>query len=226
MGGRFEGSQRQGRGIIEAPYCPTVYRRTQDLDAVERTREDELLTEVSRARQHQQSFLACEGYHASGRNAKTVSACTSRKSSRWRRPPPILEQGCLAGRVVKVGDFGLAKAFAESGLSGGTWTGDVGGTYEFMCRQQVAYHNDAGPEVDVWSLAATMYYQLTGNYPRDFGDGDSCLAVLEVDPTPIGKRRSDLPPRLAEVIDAALKEEPEMTFKTAIAFKRALEDAM
>ncbi len=31
-----------------------------------------------------------------------------------------------------------------------------------MCRQQVANYKDAGPEVDVWSLAATLYYLLTG----------------------------------------------------------------
>src|SRR5262249_22673016 len=81
-------------------------------------------------------------------------------------------------------------------------------------------------EVDVWSLAGSLYYLLTGCTPRDFGEGDRCLTVLEVDPTPIGKRRSDLPPRLAGVIDAALKEEPAMTVKTAGAFKRALEDGV
>jgi hypothetical protein len=134
--------------------------------------------------------------------------------------------GWGSGRVVKVGDFGLAKAFAESGLSGGTRTGDVGGTYEFMCRQQVACYKDAGPEVDVWSLAASLYYLLTGCTPRDFGDGDKCLAVLEADPVPIGQRRPDLPKRLAEVIDTALKEEPAMTFQTAGAFKQALEEAV
>jgi serine/threonine-protein kinase len=142
------------------------------------------------------------------------------------KPANLFLTGWGSGRLVKVGDFGLAKAFAESGLSGGTRTGDVGGTYEFMCRQQVAYYKDAGPEVDVWSLAASLYYLLTGRPPRDFGDGDKCLAVLEVDPTPVGKLRTGLPPRLAEVIDAALREEPAMAFKTAGAFKRALEDAV
>jgi hypothetical protein len=67
---------------------------------------------------------------------------------------------------------------------------------------------------------------LTGCTPRDFGDGDKCLAVLEVDATPIRKRRSDLPSGLAEVIDAALKEVPAMTFKTGSAFKRALEETV
>jgi hypothetical protein len=46
--------------------------------------------------------------------------------------------------------------------------------------------------------------------------------VLEVDPTPIGRWLA----RLAEVIDTALREEPAMAFKSAGAFKRALEDAV
>ncbi len=142
------------------------------------------------------------------------------------KPANLFLTGWGSGRLVKVGDFGLAKALAESGLSGGTRTGDVGGTYEFMCRQQVAYYRDAGPEVDVWSLAASLYYLLTGQTPRDFGDGDRCLTVLEADAVPIARRGRDLPPRLAEVIDEALKEEPAMTFKTAAACKRALEEAM
>ncbi len=62
--------------------------------------------------------------------------------------------------------------------------------------------------------------------PRDFGDGDRCLTVLEVDPVPIGRRRPSLPPRLAEAIDAALREEPDMAFPTALAFKHALEEAV
>ncbi len=142
------------------------------------------------------------------------------------KPANLFLTGWGSGRVVKVGDFGLAKAFAESGLSGGTRTGDVGGTYEFMCRQQVAFYKDAGPEVDVWSLAASLYYLLTGCTPRDFGDGDRCLAVLEASPVPIRQRRSDLPARLAAAIDAALVEEPAMTFQTAGAFKKALEEAV
>jgi hypothetical protein len=44
--------------------------------------------------------------------------------------------------------------------------------------------------------------------------------------TPIRKRRPDLPPRLAEVIDPALKEKPSMAFRTAAACKRALEKAV
>jgi hypothetical protein len=50
--------------------------------------------------------------------------------------------------------------------------------------------------------------------------------VLEAGPVPTGRRRSDLPPRVAEVIDAALKEEPAPAFQSAGAFKKALEGAV
>jgi serine/threonine protein kinase len=144
------------------------------------------------------------------------------------KPANLFLTGWDSGRLVKVGDFGLAKAFAESGLSGGTRTGDVGGTYEFMCRRQVACYKDAGPEVDVWSLAASLYYLLTGCTPRDFGDGDKCLTVLERDARPIRPLRPDLPEGLAAVIDAALREQEDKppVSPSALAFKQALEEAV
>jgi len=43
---------------------------------------------------------------------------------------------------------------------------------------------------------------------------------------PIRKRKPDIPSRLAEVIDHALIDKPEIGFKTAAEFKQALERAM
>lgn len=129
--------------------------------------------------------------------------------------------------VVKIGDYGLAKGFDEAGLSGGTRTGDVAGTWEFMCRKQVMGYKSAGPEVDVWALAASLYNMLTGYLPRDFpADRDPWLVVLEDDPVPILKRDAAISPRLAELIDGALVEEPRMAFNTAADFKRALEQVI
>ena len=129
--------------------------------------------------------------------------------------------------MVKLGDYGLAKAFDETGLSGGTRTGDVAGTPAFMCRSQVIDYKRAGTVVDVWALAASLYNILTGKIPRDFPKGmDPWLAVLECDPVPILQRNPSIPPCLAEVIDRALVEEPEIPFKSAAEFKRALENVM
>jgi len=70
--------------------------------------------------------------------------------------------------VAKVGDYGLAKAFDAAGLSGQTNTGVAAGQTYFMPRQQVINYKYAGPEVDVWAMAATLYHMLTGNFPATF----------------------------------------------------------
>jgi serine/threonine protein kinase len=129
--------------------------------------------------------------------------------------------------AAKVGDFGLAKAFDKAGLSGYTTQDMVGGTPHFMPREQLIRFRDAGPEVDVWAMAASLYNMLTGAFPRNFSGGaDPCLAVFGCDPVPIRERDASVPPRLAAVIDEALVEEPEIQVKTAVELKRALEHAL
>jgi serine/threonine protein kinase len=123
--------------------------------------------------------------------------------------------------VAKIGDYGLAKAFDLAGLSGQTLTGSQMGTPAFIPRQQVLDFKHALPEVDVWATAACLYNMLTGYFPRDF-TGDPWLAVLQNDPVPIRKRNNSIPKKLAEVIDLALVEKPQITFQTAEEFKREL----
>jgi serine/threonine-protein kinase len=143
------------------------------------------------------------------------------------KPPNLFLSGTGSSRVVRVGDYGLAKAFDDAGLSGATRTGEVGGTPYFMARQQVIDFKYAAPEVDVWAMAASLYNMLTGDVPRDFTSGhDPWLVVLETRPVPIRRRRPALPVGLAELIDHALQEEPQLPFKTAAALKQALENVV
>jgi serine/threonine-protein kinase len=143
------------------------------------------------------------------------------------KPANLFLTGWGSGRIVKLGDYGLAKAFEETGLSGGTRTGEAAGTWQFMCRSQVIDSKRAGPEVDVWALAASLYDMLTGFVPRDFSEKmDPWLIVLEREPVPILQRNPSVPPRLAEVIDRALVEEPDFTFRSAAEFQQALENAL
>jgi serine/threonine-protein kinase len=129
-----------------------------------------------------------------------------------------------SSRTAKIGDFGLAKAFDLAGLSGLTRTGTVAGTPAFMPRQQVLNFKYSRPDVDVWATAATLYYLLTGVPPRDIPPGrDPWAAVWKSDSVPILKRGSAIPPRLAEAIDAALVDDPEIPFKSAAELRAALE---
>ena len=142
------------------------------------------------------------------------------------KPANLFLTGWGSGRVVKVGDYGLAKGFDEAGLSGGTRTGEVAGTWQFMCRQQVIGYKAAGPEVDVWAVAASLYQMLTGELPRDFPDDrDPWLVILDDDPVPIRNRNPAVPKPLAELIDHALAETNGLAFRTAADFRRALEEA-
>jgi len=125
-------------------------------------------------------------------------------------------------RLVKIGDYGLAKAFDLAGLSGQTMSGSKAGTPVFMPRQQVINFKYAKPEVDVWAAAASFYNMLTGTYPRNFVGADPLVAVLQTSAIPIRQREASIPQRLAEVIDLALVDNPEIPFKTAAEFKQRL----
>lgn len=124
--------------------------------------------------------------------------------------------------TVKLGDYGLAKAFDMAGLSGQTMTGNAMGTPVFMPRQQVLNFKYAKPDVDVWAVAACLYNMLTGEYPKDFVGADPWVVILQSPPVPIRQRDASIPKPLAEVIDLALIDNPKLHFKSAKDFQDAL----
>jgi len=143
------------------------------------------------------------------------------------KPANIFLSGNSASPIAKVGNFGLAKSFEIAGLSGQTRTGSAAGTPCFLPRQQVINFKYAKPEVDVWAMAACLYYMLTGAYPRTFIKGqDMWKTVLQTDAVPIQQRNSSIPPKLAQVIDAALEDNPSIKIKSATEFKLALENVL
>lgn len=128
--------------------------------------------------------------------------------------------------IAKIGDYGLAKAFDLAGFSSLTMSGTKAGTPGFMPRQQVLNFKYVKPEVDIWATAATLYYMITGTYPRDFAGKDPFLAVLDDKPVPVRVRDASIPQKLAEVIDLALIDSPAIYFKNAADFKQALSSAL
>ena len=97
----------------------------------------------------------------------------------------------------------------------------------FMPRQQLVNYKYATPEVDVWAMAATLYYMLTGAPPRHFPAlVDPIRVVLDTDAVPIRQRDRSIPRELASVIDSALVDKPQIGVKTAAELKRAIERAL
>jgi serine/threonine-protein kinase len=142
-------------------------------------------------------------------------------------PDNLLLSGSGHERRVKIADYGLAKAFDLAGLIGQTCTGARAGKPFFMPRQQVVNFKYARPEVDVWALAACLYCLLTGATPRDFPSGqDRFHVVLQTSAIPVRQRDASIPSKLAEVLDLALVDKPDIIFKSAADLKLALQAAV
>jgi len=124
--------------------------------------------------------------------------------------------------AARLADFGLAKSFQQAGLSGMTATGAVGGTFQFMAREQLTSYREVRPTTDVWSMAATLYFLLTGQHPREFEGRDPLAVILRGGVVPLRRRDPSLPEDLAVVIDRALDDEPSRRFPTAREFASAL----
>lgn len=143
------------------------------------------------------------------------------------KPANIFLTGDMKKPLVKVADFGLAKAFEKNGLAGNTRTGQSSGTPVFMPMQQIFDYKLALPEVDVWAAAACYYFMLTGTYPKDFSDKtyDPWYVALETAAIPIRERNDKVPKKLAAVIDKALEEMPRIGIRSAMELKERIKGA-
>jgi len=126
--------------------------------------------------------------------------------------------------TLKLADFGLARVYQSSQLSGLTMTGDIGGTVAFMPPEQITQYREAKPPVDQYAAAASLYNMLTGQYiytlPSSFQK--QLAMILNENPVPIRQRRADLPEALAQVIHRALAREPEERYRSVREFHTAL----
>lgn len=128
--------------------------------------------------------------------------------------------------TAKIGDFGLAKIIEMTGMTDPTRPDEFGGSADFISRLQILHFKDAKPEMDVWSAAATYYYMLTGTPPKKLRHADRFKLAAVVKPEPIRRRSAAVPPAMAQVIDDALAETPEMGCKDAGELKARIEAAL
>jgi serine/threonine protein kinase len=144
------------------------------------------------------------------------------------KPANLLITETDGKEAVKLADFGLARAYQESQLSGLTMTGDVGGSVGFMPPERITNYRDAAPAADQYSTAATLYTMLTGKLvlelPAEIHRRFSL--ILQAQPVPIQQRRADIGAELAAVIHKALSRNPSQRFADVAAFRKALVKAV
>src|SRR5580693_1073252 len=116
--------------------------------------------------------------------------------------------------AVKVMDFGIARAIADSGNSV-TQTAAVIGTAQYLSPEQ-ARGDSVDARSDVYSLGCVLYEMLTGEPPFT-GDSPVSVAYQHVreDPIPPSQRHPGISADLDAVVLKALAKNPENRYQTA-----------
>lgn len=138
----------------------------------------------------------------------------------------ILIQGNYPNFVSKLTDFGLAKSFKQTGMSGVTMVGDVAGTIAYMPPEQVRDFKEVRPPSDIYAMGMTAYSLLTGAHALDInpraGIAETVKAIFEKPHVPLSHRLADIPPHVAYVIEKSLAKDVENRWRTAGEMREAL----
>ena len=141
----------------------------------------------------------------------------------------ILISGSAPNLNAKLTDFGLAKSFTQSGMSGITMAGDMAGTFAYMPQEQIKDFRNVRPTSDIYALGMTAYSLLAGDTALDIGPAQDMAgtvrAIFEGQIIPLRQRAPEVPQRVAEVIERALNKEPANRWQSAAAMRTALKHA-
>lgn len=116
--------------------------------------------------------------------------------------------------AVKVMDFGIARALADTGNSV-TQTAAVIGTAQYLSPEQ-ARGESVDARSDVYSLGCVLYEMLTGE-PPFVGDSPVAVAYQHVreDPIPPSQKRAGISAELDAVVLKALTKNPDNRYQSA-----------
>jgi hypothetical protein len=138
----------------------------------------------------------------------------------------ILISGTAPNLTAKLTDFGLAKSFTQSGMSGITMAGDMAGTFAYMPPEQIRDFRNVRPTSDIYAIGMTAYSLLAGDTALDLGPHNDIAgtvrAIFEGQIIPLRQRAPDVPERVAEVIERSLAKDPANRWQSAAAMRTAL----
>jgi hypothetical protein len=127
-------------------------------------------------------------------------------------------------RVVKILDFGLAKATREEKLDSGlTGEGQALGTPDYIAPEQILRPSAADIRADIYSLGCTLYYLLTGHPPFQADTlYDVYQAHMSQNADPLNLVRPEVPTELAAIAAKMMAKEPTRRFQTPVDVAQAL----
>jgi serine/threonine protein kinase len=126
--------------------------------------------------------------------------------------------------IVKVLDFGLAKATREGSVDGElTGVGQMLGTPAFMAPEQFRDAQQADIRADIYSLGCTLFYLLTGNPPfQGTGLYDLFQAHHSMDAPTLNLVLPEVPAELGALVAKMMAKEPGRRFQSPAEVAQAL----
>jgi serine/threonine-protein kinase len=127
------------------------------------------------------------------------------------------------GGMVKLADFGIAKAAEQSDI---TKIGSVLGTAAYLSPEQ-ARGEPAGPASDMYALGVVAYQLMAGRLPYDAASlTDLARQQASAPPPRLDDLEPDVPPALAAAVLKALSGDPDARYPDASAMEEALREGL
>jgi len=118
-------------------------------------------------------------------------------------------------QIVKVLDFGIAKAGGPSFGGAATQSGALIGTLHYMSPEQARGSKDVDHRSDLWSLGVIVFRALTGQLPFAGDEVGDVIVKICTDPIPVATSVApDLPPEVDSFMARALARQPDERFQS------------
>jgi serine/threonine protein kinase len=125
--------------------------------------------------------------------------------------------------VVKLADFGIAKAAEQSDI---TKVGSVLGTAAYLSPEQ-ARGEPAGPASDIYALGVVCFQLMAGKLPYEAASLTDLARLQEAGSPPrLSDEVRDVPPALAAAVSRALARDPQRRYADAAEMEDALRDGL